>query len=399
MIQLKTEPSEILTPTQTNLGPMLQGDIFCQKFYSRINYLSAIYLLVATYCKQIKTTVKLLIIDCETQQILRKQTFQTDDFLDNQWQKFEFEPIVNSQNKTFEFCCETFSTEQEQAITLWTNNQVLGICQKNGQPLNESICFRCEYSNNLNLEVEKEVAQALKDYFERKKFWGDRNELVNNLMSVSNYLTRFESLLSVIPNTVLSESSKILLSGMAVGSEMIAAKNYGFGEVYGVEVEPFYVEMCKKRFSQIEKMFPSLYEGRNLPYADNTFDVIMSGHIIEHTESPFEYLKENFRVLKTGGYLFLEYPTRYHHKELHTNLPSLEWLPTVLRHLTIKILTSKLSPLAENVKNRYQTILKTQLKPISLWQIQTWLQQSNYHPRLISQSKPYPGIIRCIFQK
>ena len=399
MIQVKTEPSEILTNTQTNLGPMLQGNIFCQIFYSKINNLSAIYLWVATYCKQIKTRVRLLIIDSETQQVLRENIFQTEKFIDNQWQKFEFEPIVNSQNKTFEFCFETFSTQQEQAITLWTNNQITGICQKNGQPLKESICFRCEYSNNLNLEVEKEIGQALKDYFDRKSFWGDSNELVSSLMSVSNYFKPFESLLSVIPASVFSESSKILLSGMAVGSEMIAAKNYGFGEVYGVEVEPFYVEICQKRFAQMDKIYPSLYDGLNLPYADNTFDVIISGHIIEHTENPSKYLKENLRVLKTGGYLFLEYPTRYHHTELHTNLPSLEWLPTVLKHLTIKILTSKLSPLPENVKNRYQTIVKTGLKPISFWQIQTWLQQSNYHPRLINQSKPYPGIVRCIFQK
>ncbi|HEY9809289.1 MAG TPA: class I SAM-dependent methyltransferase [Halomicronema sp.] len=399
MNKLKTEPSEILTNTQTNLGPVLQGDKFRQKFYSKSNYLSSIYLWVATYCKQIKTVIKLEIIDCETQQILRETTLKTDNFIDNKWQIFEFEPILNSQNKTFEFCFQTFSTHQEQAITLWTNNQISGICQKNAQPLNESICFRCEYSNNLNLEVEKEIAKTLKDYFEGKNFWGDSNELVNNLMSVSNYLTPFESLLSVIPTSLFTESSKILISGMAVGSEMIAAKNYGFGEVYGVEVEPLYVEICEKRFTQLEKMYPSLYDGLNLPYADNTFDVIISSHIIEHTESPFKYLKENLRVLKTGGYLFLEYPTRYHNKELHTNLPSLEWLPILLRYLLIKSLTSKLSPLAENVKNRYQIILKTQLKPISFWQIQAWLRQSNYHPRLIYQSKPYPGIVRCIFQK
>lgn len=399
MNQLQTQPTEIFTHTQTNLGPVLVGDKFCQKFYCKLNYLSGIYLWVATYCQQIKTSVKFQLIDCENQQILREITLKTDNFVDNKWQLFEFEPISNSQNKTFEFCFEAFSTQPEQAITLWTNNQISGICQKNSQPFNQSICFRIEYSNNLSVEVEKEVSQALKNYFEIKKFWGDSNELVTNLMSVSNYLTRFESLLSVIPDSVFSESSKILLSGMAVGSEMIAAKNYGFGEVYGVEVEPFYVEMCKKRFAQMDKIYPSLYDGLNLPYADSTFDVIMSGHIIEHTESPFKYLAESFRVLKTGGYLFLEYPTRYHRTELHTNLPSLEWLPTFLRDFTIKILTSKLSPLAEDVKNRYSTILKTHLKPISYWQIQTWLIQSNYHPRLIYKSKPSAGIIRCIFQK
>lgn len=399
MSQVKTEPSEILTHTQTNLGPVLHGDKFCQKFYSKTNYLSGIYLWVATYCKQIKTVTKFQIIDGETHQILRESILKTDNFLDNKWQFFEFEPILNSQNKTFQFCFETFSNQPDQAITLWTNNQISEICQKNGHPLKESICFKCEYSNNLNLEVEKEITKTLKDYFEGKNFWGDSNELVSNLMSVSNYLTPFESLLSVIPASLFSESSKILLSGMAVGSEMIAAKNYGFGEVYGVEVEPLYVEICQKRFTQLEKIYPSLYDGLHLPFADSTFDIIISGHIIEHTESPFEYLKENFRVLKTGGYLFLEYPTRYHHKELHTNLPSLEWLPKFLRYLIIKIVTSKLSPLAENVKNRYQMILKTSLKPISFWQIQTWLLQSNYHPRLIYQSKPYPGIVRCIFQK
>src|SRR5258708_346828 len=48
--------------------------------------------------------------------------------------------------------------------------------------------------------------------------------------------------------------------------------------------------------------------GEKLPFADGTFDFVVSIEGIEHTENPFRFLRECTRVLKSGGKLFLTTP-------------------------------------------------------------------------------------------
>lgn len=47
-----------------------------------------------------------------------------------------------------------------------------------------------------------------------------------------------------------------------------------------------------------------------LPFADGTFDVVVSSDVIEHTEQPFKAVDELIRVLKPGGLLCLTVPNR-----------------------------------------------------------------------------------------
>ncbi len=48
--------------------------------------------------------------------------------------------------------------------------------------------------------------------------------------------------------------------------------------------------------------------GEKLPFADASFDYVVSIEGIEHTENPFRFLRECARVLKSGGKLFLTTP-------------------------------------------------------------------------------------------
>lgn len=46
----------------------------------------------------------------------------------------------------------------------------------------------------------------------------------------------------------------------------------------------------------------------NMPIEDATFDVVLCTQVLEHLTKPLESVKEMFRVLKPGGYLFLTVP-------------------------------------------------------------------------------------------
>lgn len=46
----------------------------------------------------------------------------------------------------------------------------------------------------------------------------------------------------------------------------------------------------------------------NLPFKDNSLDVVFCSHVIEHLRSPFDALKEFHRILNDGGLLLLGIP-------------------------------------------------------------------------------------------
>ncbi len=191
----------------------------------------------------------------------------------------------------------------------------------------------------------------------------------------------------------------MLISGCAIGSEHIIAERYGFRKIYGVEISNVFVSIAKERLSVNKNMFVDYYDGERLPYDDNFFTTVVSGHIIEHTKSPDGYLSEIFRVLSPGGFLFIEFPNRYHTRELHTGAFSFEWLPSFLRSFILKFLSSSISPLSHEKRKIYKIIYET-LKPISTWQIKNFLQRfDGGKSRIISKQIPAPGFVRLLIKK
>lgn len=55
---------------------------------------------------------------------------------------------------------------------------------------------------------------------------------------------------------------------------------------------------------------PALTSILNMPFADNTFDIVFSSEVIEHTPDPMQAVQEMVRVLKSGGRLVLSTPNK-----------------------------------------------------------------------------------------
>lgn len=77
----------------------------------------------------------------------------------------------------------------------------------------------------------------------------------------------------------------------------------------------------------------NLTEGARLPFADDSFDVVVSNHVLEHVglgvnpTEQLEHLREVGRVLTKDGHGYLATPNRWAPIEPHFSVPFLTWIP------------------------------------------------------------------------
>jgi len=80
--------------------------------------------------------------------------------------------------------------------------------------------------------------------------------------------------------------------------------------------------------------------GTGLPFADASFDVVITNHVIEHVgdrDSQAHHLREVRRVMKPGGQGYLAVPNRWQLVEPHYQLAFLSWMPRRLRTPYLKL--------------------------------------------------------------
>ena len=69
--------------------------------------------------------------------------------------------------------------------------------------------------------------------------------------------------------------------------------------------------------------------GESLPFPDESFDIVYSANVLEHTEEPERVLMESLRVLRPGGWLHMEMPNYLSYFEGHYMVvqPPIFWKP------------------------------------------------------------------------
>jgi SAM-dependent methyltransferase len=256
---------------------------------------------------------------------------------------------------------------------------------------------RAEFVLDPSAEVEVRAAYHAK--FDAGYGAARVEDYVTGLLDVEHHVQHLREFMDAARPLAPTGSSRLLISGFGAGSEVVAAYRVGFDEVYGVEVDPFLRDIARLRLRTIPSVTLEVYDGGVLPFPDGHFSHLTSSHIIEHTSNPLQYLDECVRVLKEGGVMSLEFPTRFHWKELHSGLPSLEWLPRPVRNAGLRLLSSGPSPLSAASKGRYREIVDTDLKQISMFTIRRGLRRIPVRSSFVLVTHPAPGVIRCLIRK
>lgn len=106
---------------------------------------------------------------------------------------------------------------------------------------------------------------------------------------------------------------------------------YSFRSFAGVDVRPEYIEAATAfaASNDLTGIFRVGF-GESLPFADRSFDAIVSFDVLEHVRSVEATLNECWRVLRRGGVLIAAFPGYFqpneHHLGLATRVPGLQLL-------------------------------------------------------------------------
>ncbi len=99
---------------------------------------------------------------------------------------------------------------------------------------------------------------------------------------------------------------QVLDAGIGTGAMAEAVVDAWAGPVAvnGVDVSNAMLVAARKRLSGcVERLDLQVADLTGLPESDRQFDMVLAGHVLEHTADPDIALAEAYRVLRPGGYL------------------------------------------------------------------------------------------------
>ena len=189
-------------------------------------------------------------------------------------------------------------------------------------------------ANHSGIVVPAEVFQIAEDsigaFFEPINK-GDRRVLARDFLDPSKAYKH----IGILERYTTLNSKKLLEVGSGFGTNLaVWIRCFGV-DGYGVEPGG---EGFNQGFIASRKVFAANgidpdrivnSAGESLPFGDESFDVVYSANVLEHTENPEHVLAESLRVLRKGGLLHMEMPNYLSYFEGHYMViqPPIFWKP------------------------------------------------------------------------
>jgi len=175
------------------------------------------------------------------------------------------------------------------------------------------------FGRKLRREVEEALAQ------DRRQPPGREGHALLDLRSRALKARKIQAVLGLTPG---NRQLRVLEIGTGSGG---IAHYFGTHGSLRCEVDAIDVQDVRQVFDGFR--FQTV-DSVQLPFADGTFDVVISNHVIEHVgarEAQARHLAEMRRVLAPRGRGYLAVPNRWMLVEPHYRLAFLSWLPRSMR--------------------------------------------------------------------
>ncbi|MBN1494432.1 class I SAM-dependent methyltransferase [Candidatus Peregrinibacteria bacterium] len=114
------------------------------------------------------------------------------------------------------------------------------------------------------------------------------------------------------------------------GKSIWLAENTELKTMTGIDISKNFIDQAKKFAAEknlSEKIKFKVASAKELPFKDNSFDVVFLNDALEHIPNPEKALKEASRVIRPGGSICINLATYYHAYGHHlTDVISIPWL-------------------------------------------------------------------------
>lgn len=143
---------------------------------------------------------------------------------------------------------------------------------------------------------------------ERESFW-EKDVYYDMINNSRNQQDSSDDIIIKLFIKFLKESSgqKVLDVGCGEGSLIFElSKNLKDKIFYGIDISKTGINKAARR--TINKAQFILYDGKNVPFSDNYFDLVLSSFVFEHLENPKIIFDEMTRVVKKDGLIIIACP-------------------------------------------------------------------------------------------
>jgi ubiquinone/menaquinone biosynthesis C-methylase UbiE len=130
---------------------------------------------------------------------------------------------------------------------------------------------------------------------------------------------------------ILKKGVSVLECGTGPGNLLgLMAAWFRDANLYGLDLDYRAIGHTKQKARNAGLMVAS---AEYLPFTDQTFDILISLHTIEHLTAPEKFLSEAGRVLRTGGILVLATPNP---EGLGARVMKFRWGSSISEHVSLK---------------------------------------------------------------
>ena len=181
----------------------------------------------------------------------------------------------------------------------------------------------------------RKLDEAMKDSpTKQKRAWREFKNICQEYSDKNGFVTRE---LETILRNINKKKPEIMILDHGCGGGLISLYlvALGYSGVHGVNVNDE-VENLNKIFEMLNHKQKQRFfrtNGRELPFLDDTFDLIFSKQVLEHvnaTDIEIFYAEEN-RVGKNGAIIFHELPHLFQPYDSHSRLFFAHWMPRFIQ--------------------------------------------------------------------
>jgi 2-polyprenyl-3-methyl-5-hydroxy-6-metoxy-1,4-benzoquinol methylase len=135
-----------------------------------------------------------------------------------------------------------------------------------------------------------------------KKFDYENKVYLDKLNDLS--LSYYSKYIKHIKKYLVNKNSIFLDVGCGNGIVLNELKKAKYSNGYGIDISKLFIKEAKSK--RLDKVY--YYDGSKFPFKNNFFDLIGSFNVLEHTENPEGFIKEQILKLKSSGILIISCP-------------------------------------------------------------------------------------------